>query len=266
MIVIAGDSNFRDLCQLKKDDMERETSKKIEFELVTSNESFKVLLEGMKDETKVIIVGPMMNEIATKSKGNTKSREDIVKSVVLEQNHAANKFAQDHQDRFMVLVPPFLRLDPPWIKEKIKLFKFYMDDDVKTYSPGNVVMGNQINIKEDDLKADKVHLTLPGMDKLYTQMLSDIKLALADQEKLTNWENDDDEMTFVSSLSQSTYRTPVTARKRTRVGTEADAEDEVVAKRPKDTDSAIITKLNQIMEKMDEDGKKRDDKFDKVYN
>ena len=266
MIIIAGDSNFRDLCLQKKDDIEKETGKKIEFELVTSNESLKALLDGLKEETKILLVGPMMNEIAIKSRGNTKSREDIVKGVVLEQNHAVNKFAQDNQDRFVVLIPPFLRMDPAWIKEKIKLFKFYMDDDVKTYSPSNVVMGNQINISEEDLKADKVHLATTGMEKLFTQTLSDIKLAISDHGKLTSWEDDDSEMIFVSSLSQSTHQTPASNRKRTRVGTEADQADEVVAKRSKEADSAILTKLNQMMEKMNEDGKKIDDKFDKVFN
>ena len=119
MIIIIGDSNYREICLALNDKFEAELGEKIVFKQATTNESLIVALEEVEkgeEKPKVIMVGANLNEIALRAKGN-KSRDEMVKTVVMEQNCAINKWAHSNQDTLAILVPPFLRTDPKWMGE-----------------------------------------------------------------------------------------------------------------------------------------------------
>ena len=222
MIIIIGDSNYRDICSTLKDNIEAEVGENIIFKQASTNESLKILLEEEEkdgEKPKVIIVGANLNEIATRAKGN-KGRDEMVKTVVMEQNSAVNKWALDRQESMILLAPPFLRTDPHWIEERLKWVHFCMKDDIKIYSPFNVQLGSNTQITESDLKADKVHLLDTGMSKVAITLIADIKICLRDVEKLRaeRMEHDSEEIYLESSqLSELPSRTPISNRKRVRV-------------------------------------------------
>ena len=107
MIVVVGDSNYREICTTLKDKIEAEIGEKLVFRQATTNESLKIALEEEEEDggtPKVILVGANLNEIATRAKGN-KGRDEMVKTVVMEQNSAVNKWAHEHQESLVLLAP-----------------------------------------------------------------------------------------------------------------------------------------------------------------
>ncbi len=117
-ILLAGDSNFRDLFTCHRDQIEKDVGEKIKFEMVTSVASLGVLMDGQVKMPEVVIVSPPTNEIAMKSRNNTKSREGIVEAVVTDfYNLLVDKSVKNDSTLFIV-TQPFLRLDPPgWIRK-----------------------------------------------------------------------------------------------------------------------------------------------------
>ena len=222
MIIVIGDSNYRTICEAHKEQLEAETGETLVFRQATTNESLKIALEEEEEngaKPKVIMVGANLNEIATRAKGN-KGRDEMVKTVVMEQNSAVNNWAQDHQESLILLAPPFLRTDPHWMEERLKWVHFCMKDDIKIYSPFNVQFCSTTDIIAADLKPDKVHLLDSGMAKVAQTMISDFKVGLRDVEKLRveRMESDAAEGIFLESsqLADLPSRTPITNKKRPR--------------------------------------------------
>ena len=220
MIVVIGDSNYREICSTLKANIEAEVGEVVIFRQATTNESLKVALDEEEENgevQKVILVSANLNEIATRAKGN-KSRDEMVKTVVMEQNSAINKWAHDHQELLVLLTPPLYRTDPHWIEERLKWVHFCMRDDIEVYSPFNVQLGSSTDIGAIDLKADKVHLLDTGMSKVTVTMISDMKIALRDVEKLRaeRMEIEGDLYLESSQLAAHPTRTPLTNKKRAR--------------------------------------------------
>ena len=220
MIIIIGNSIYREICATMKERIEAEVGEKVIFRQATTNESLKVALEEEEengDKPKVILVGANLNEIATRAKGN-KSRDEMVKTVVMEQNSAVNRWAEEHQEALVLLAPPLLRTDPHWIEERLKWVHFCMKDDINIYSPFNVQLGATTELATIDLQADKVHLLDTGMQKVLVTIIADLKICLRDVETLRSerMELDADDVTLESSqLAQLPTRTP-TNKKRPR--------------------------------------------------
>ena len=218
MIVIIGDSNYREICTSLKGKFETDLGEKIIFRQATTNESLKLVLEEEEEsgeKPKVIVVGANLNEIATRvTKNQKKGRDETVKTVVMEQNSAINKWALEHRDTMVLVVPPFLRKEPPWMEERLKWVHFCMKDDINIYSPGTVVLGTSPNILDEDLKLDKVHLMDSGMEKVAVTMIDDLKIFLKDVENLRSEMMDSDNICFESSqLADRPSKTPKTAKK-----------------------------------------------------
>ena len=260
MIIVIGDSNYREICGTLKENIENEVGEKLVFRQATTNESLKLALDEEEEngeKPKVIMVGANLNEIATRAKGN-KSRDEMVKTVVMEQNSAVNKWANEHQDTLILMAPPLFRTDPHWMEERLKWVHFCMKDDIKIYSPFNVQFCSTIDIVAADLKADKVHLLDSGMSKVALTMIADFKIGLRDVEKLRaeRMEMEGDDLVLESSqLANLPSRTPISNKKRARAedGVEIILHKEKKNKCDSDRTDAMIDRIDILVKSMEKE-------------
>ena len=126
MILIAGDSNSRNTFEQFKEKLITNVAEEIIFSFVTSNESLKTVLETQIDPApRVIYLGSPLNEIALRlQKNKAKGRDETIKTVMEDYINVVNNNAGENTTVFHVLVPPFLRLDPKWFEEKVRLAHF----------------------------------------------------------------------------------------------------------------------------------------------
>ena len=214
MILIIGDSNYRNTIIPNGDRLSAAIGEEVKFSMITNNESLKVELDGRTDSPKIIVIGAPLNEIAFKvSKNASRGRDATVKAVVEEQNKIITKSAGEKVACLHLLCPPFLRQEPKWLEEKIKLCLFYQKEFIDTNSPWNVAIGNPVLIETGDLKEDKLHLTDAGVEKLYQMLESDI---LKCKENLGEGQETLDWSTQVSNNPEETCPTPATLKKRPR--------------------------------------------------
>ena len=219
--------------------------------MATNNESLKLELEGCVVTPKIIIIGAPLNEVAFKiSKNSKRGKDETVRSVVEEQNKIVSKSASEKDQCLHLIVPPFLRQEPKWIEEKVKLCLFYQKEFIEQSSLWNVAIGNPVQIDASDLQDDKLHLTNGGAEKLYQVLESDIlkcKVNLGEGQETVDWSQ-------VSNTSESAAPTPSTLRKRPRTETEMESDrdsesggDEVGGKRAKLTfKNSVLDKLTGI--------------------
>jgi hypothetical protein len=85
MILICGDSNYRDTIEVYKVALEKSVNDTIKFEFVTSNESLKLALQDREDNPSIVIFGSPLNEVALKVKSDKKKGRDETLRVVLEE-------------------------------------------------------------------------------------------------------------------------------------------------------------------------------------
>ena len=265
MIIVIGDSNYREICGTLKDKIESEVGEKLTFRQATNNESLKIALDEEEvngDKPKVILVGANLNEIALRAKGN-KGRDEVVKTVVMEQNCAVNKWAEDHQETLILLLPPFLRKDPVWMEDRLKWVHFCMTDDIKIYSPFNVQFASAANIVDADLKPDKVHLLASGMSKVADTMIADILVGLRDVEKLRaeRMETETEDIILESSqLANLPSQTPVrsTNKKRPRVeeNVEVNLQQEKKNRCDSNNSSAMMDRMEFLIKSIEEERKR----------
>jgi hypothetical protein len=221
MLLVLGDSNFRNTIEQFGAEMRNECDEEVKFVMTTSNESTKVQLENRTDSPKIVVVGPPLNEIVYKYNENRKrGRAETIKEVIEEQNKLIRQAAAANPGVIFLIVPPFLRNEPAWIKERISLGIFHVRDFVGDDGPWNVTVANPIKITEDDLVDDGVHLNTQGKLKLRKSLVADI---LVCKENLGDGANNID---WSSQLSTSEPPTPATLRKRARPAEEDNAEDE----------------------------------------
>ncbi len=74
MILITGDSNYRELYNKHKQKLEKDIGVTVTFKQYTTNESLRLVLSGAGegDETpKVFVIGAGLNELATKVQKST---------------------------------------------------------------------------------------------------------------------------------------------------------------------------------------------------
>ncbi len=248
MIVILGDSNYRNMLEDYNDSLTASAGEEIKFFMCTSNESTKIQLEGRNDNPKIILVGCPLNEIVHKYNDNKKKgRAETIKEILEEQNKMVRTAANANPQTLYLLVPPFLRLDPVWIKERLSLAIFHVRDFVGDDSPWNVTVANPIKLIETDVSDDKVHLNKQGKEKLMKSLLADI---LVCKENLGEGSSFD----WSSQLSNSQAPTPATMRKRprpTEVEDMDEGEEEVGGKRARlDT---VLDRINFLVKKIEDE-------------
>ena len=162
MILLVGDSNLRQVLEDKKEALEEELEEEVVFEQATTNETIQVVLNREREQyPKIVFISSILNEIAAKIGKGTKTREEAIKNVSQEQNICISSAAEKHQDTLFLQCPPFLRQDPKWIEEKLKMIRFYISDDHQKFAPQNYVVLSDLEIQQEDLAPDKVHLAHP---------------------------------------------------------------------------------------------------------
>jgi len=273
MILITGDSNYREVYTKFKKRIEKETKETVTFKQYSTNESLKLVLAGEegKERPKVFLIGAGLNELAAKSKKKGKSHDELIRTIANEQNTAVLRQAEKDTKSLFGMMPPFLRFDPPWIADKYRLMFFYMREYSEKFTAGNMFVGSPIELDKGDIKDDKVHLNETGLVKLADRLIEDAKIALKDVAILMNPDGVEDEMEMASSQLSDWTRTPETTRKRTRDETEEEDSPEAnTSKKSKptnsdaDPNSELIATLTQFMQQMREDRKADSDTLKKV--
>jgi hypothetical protein len=225
MIVMLGDSNYRNTIHTNKDRLVASVGEEVSFAMTTSNETLKIHLESLKDETKIVVIGCPLNEVVQRvNKAPKKGRDEVLRSVLEEQNKIVTASALNKKETLDLIVPPFYRANPEWLKNKIRLGIFYSADFIKTNenSPWNVCIANPVEINDEDLNDDNVHLNDIGKEKLYKSLEADIltcKDNLGEGRETMDWASQ------ISTQSQEPP-TPRTIRKRIRSETDEESIEE----------------------------------------
>jgi len=263
MILLIGDSNYRNLLDTYGEALSAAVKEKINFLMNTSNESLRVeLAKKGNPEPKIIIVAAPLNEIVHKAKqAPKKGRADIIKAVVEEQNRIVNTSAtkDGRLGTIHLLVPPFLRVEPTWMEQKWKMCLFYMREAITSEGPWNVGIGNQTEITKDDLIGDGVHLKTSGLEKLYKVLEADIKKCKENLGEGDAGELSQDWASQIATPAKET-RTPGTMRKRGAEAIDSSDEDEEEVvnpekKKKKNTAEDKIDKLIALVSEMKEESK-----------
>ncbi len=234
---------MRNTLEGNKERLEAAIGDEVQFKMATSTESIKAILEAADQVPSVIFIHSPLNEIVkTVSKTPSKGRDETIRAVLEEQSRIVHASATSKPTVLHVLIPPFLRLDPPWIgQRKIRLATFYVKDYLTSESPWNIVVANSIDIVESDLGDDKVHLNKTGKEKFYQSIEADIlkcKSNLGEGQPLTqDW----------ASQMDTGFEppTPATLRKRRRQVSEVESDEE------EETGRGKRAKLDTMLDKID---------------
>ncbi len=260
MILILGDSNYRNTLDVYGEQLSLAVKEKINFIIISSNETMRVALETAH-HYKIIVVAAPLNEIAHRVKtGGKKGRDETIKNVIEEQNKLINASAakEGRLGVIHLLMPPIMRQDPAWMEERNKLATFYCKDFIASKSPWNVGIGNPIEITSSDLAADKVHLNESGMEKLFKGLEKDINKC---KENLGEGEGtlSQDWASQVMEESANEPPTPGNIRKRGRQtvveSSEEEEEEQTGKKQKKSSAEDKMDKIYELVKEMKEDNK-----------
>ena len=266
---LVGDSNFRDLFALHRGGIDEAAGSTVRFDLATSVASVRTVLDGPRAGQCVTFLACPTNEIALKSKNNTKSREGIIENVLNDFLDAINQQGLKDETSFFIICQPFLRLDPPWLKAKMEFYKTYLKTIHANLSPPNVFIGGVIEVLTDDLKADRIHLSEQGMEKLRSVIVTDIGIAVRDCPILAaggvilNDEVDMDEAPL-SQLIRSAKKTPL---RKKRVIEESSEDDGKTSKRKKTKEGKMdgwMSRMELMMKDLHDDRANNKIRFDKL--
>ena len=177
MILILGDSNYRNTMETYGESLSMAVGEEVLFEFVSSVESLRLALTGRKDEPSIVVAGSPLNEIASiVNKNQKKGRDETVKMVIEDMVKAMVASAVANPTCAHIVMPPFARQDPKWIEEKVKLAYFYTKDGISEAKKRayNLAVGSIVDITIDDLGEDKLHLNDLGKEKLYGIIEADL--------------------------------------------------------------------------------------------
>jgi hypothetical protein len=257
-VLLLGDSNMRNTWEANKDRLSAAVGEEVVFKMSTSNESIKAHLEGAGTQPKIVFIAPPLNEVVkTVQKSPAKGRDATLREVIGELGKIVHDNAKSNATALHILIPPFLRLEPSWIQTRVRLGVFYVKETITTKSPWNIAMASQIEITEEDLSSDRVHLNEKGKKKFYLSLVSDIlkcKDILEEETPRMDW----------SSQLSETHEppTPNTLRKRTR--NEDEEEEEEGAGRKKARLDTIIDKLDGLVKEIKQDRAESKKELEKV--
>jgi hypothetical protein len=268
--LVIGDSNFRDLFISHEDEITKDSGVPVSFEYASSVTSIKTVLDDIDPDTSIVFIANPTNEVAQRSKNNTKSREGIIEAVMSELYDVINPFAQQNEKVMVVTCYPIARQDPPWLEGKLNFYKECLRKVHNSTSQGNVHLGSDIEIGLNLLKGDRVHLNKEGLKKLSGHLINDIKIAIRES---NTYQDPDDQME--SPSTQTEFVTPPTRvvrslRKtpaRNKRQNEESGEDEVRTKKKRSNEGKIDTvldKLDLFLKEMREERKTNTEKFTKI--
>ncbi len=212
------------------------------FEQAGSNEAIRLALDSMEDISKYshIYIGALLNEITIKGKV-AKTRDEVIAQVTKTQADIIQTYASKHTKTEFLVSPPFLRMEPPWMPDKLRMIYLSLKDHLEQTGLKNIQYLKQCNIEEADLLSDKIHLTGNGKLKFL--------------ETLTGTEPPPQEASDWASQTPSATKTPRfnlrSNNKRTRGS--SDSDEEVAKKKGRSDLQAILAKLTSLSEEMKEE-------------
>jgi lysophospholipase L1-like esterase len=249
MILLLGDSNLRKTIETYGDQLKEELEIDYVFEQTTTNESIDAALEKERNPRPTIVyVNSILNEISNRvSRG--KAIVDVIKNVTLEQNDIINKHANkmENSASLFLICNPMMRYEPKWYEERLSLVHYYINKHNVEFSPNNVSTVAELEITQEDLDSDKVHLNEKGRKKMYEKMAADLKIA---KEELDKFLTEGMEWDDLARLSQ---KTPKTAKKRKRADQEGGSSE--IKKRKEGDNESILDTLKSFMAEIREDRK-----------
>lgn len=265
MILIAGDSNYRNMMEVYGETLHKAVNDLVVFDHVNSNESLKLSLLGREDDPSIIIIGSPLNEIALKVKSDKKKgRDETVRIVLEEQTNIVSESATNRPNCIHLIMPPFLRQDPNWIEKRMGLALFYIKDYVCKKAICNLGVGSNVEIATTDLGSDKVHLNDTGKEKLYGIIEADItKIKQLLAEDAEHGSQPQASQSWASQMSNiSEPATPSTLRKRTRMISDEEESEEEAGKRPRS--ESVLDKLDVLIKELRADRSGNKERFTKI--
>jgi hypothetical protein len=239
MILIIGDSNLRNVVEENQLEIKNKLGEEIVFEQAGTNDSVKAILEANEVPYNRIVIGTLLNEIGRLAR-IVKTRDDIINNITKEQADIIAKNAKENEDTKYIVLPPFMRFEPTWIPDKLRIIQLQLKDHIERTGQGNIEYAAPVEITEQDVNADNVHLNAQGKAKLLASLIGPSQPRCTQSPMATNWAN-----------------TPLTRSrtKRTRPPTESDEEGAAGSKKSKTNDfsAAVLAKLNQMTEEMREE-------------
>jgi hypothetical protein len=242
MIYFIGDSNLRGSIEDNQALVGTLFNDPPIFEQAGSNEAVKATLETIEEIGRYsqIYIGTLLNEITVKGKV-AKTRDEVIAQVTKSQADIIQSFASINPKTEFLIIPPFLRMEPPWMVDKLRMIYLSLKDHIEQIGLKNVRYLKQCNIVEEDLVSDKIHLTEKGKIKLL--------------ESITTKENSEQASMDWASQSQTPAAAAKTPRfnlrslnKRTRGG--SDSDEEVSKKKGKTDLETILAKLTSLSDEM----------------
>jgi hypothetical protein len=249
MLLLLGDSNYRNTMETFGEAFTSQIGEEVKFFMTSSNESLRLQLTNRPDQPKIVVIGAPVNEIVHKYNENKKKgRAETIREVLEEQNKIVTEAALANTQTVFLLVPPFIRNDPPWIKERNALGIFYVRDFVGDNGPWNLIVANSVKIVDEDISSDNVHLNHTGKEKLFKSLVCDIlvcKENLGEGSAKADW---------ASQIETSTAPTPSTLsiRKRPRdmeVDTEEE-ESESITEPKKGRFETVLDKIDMLVKEI----------------
>jgi hypothetical protein len=246
MIYFIGDSNLRGSIEDNQKDLEALFNESSIFEQAGTNEALMATLESIEDISRYskIYVATLLNEITAKGKV-AKTRDEVISQVTKTQAEIVQKFASQNLGTEFLVVPPFLRMEPPWMSDKLRLISLSLKDHIEQLGLNNVKYIRACRIEESDLLSDKIHLTEAGKKKLLHSLSS---------------KESHEPMEVIDWASQTPTGSKTTLRlnlrsmnKRAREVTDEIEEDKITQKRGRSDLEAILNKLNSLSEEMKEE-------------
>ena len=165
MILIIGDSNFRNVIEEQQRLLQAKFKVDVVFEQAGTNEALKTILEA-KDLTSYsrIVIATILNEIAVKGKV-AKTRDEVINNTTKDQIDIIAKYADELPGTIFTIMQPLMRQDPPWMTDKVKTIALFMKDHVERSGKSNIELGLPTEITDQDILPDKVHLNAEGKSK-----------------------------------------------------------------------------------------------------
>jgi hypothetical protein len=176
-------------------------------------------------------------------KNQAKGRDETLRAVIEETSKIVHASAAVKKNTLHVLIPPFLRLEPSWFGTRVRLGVFYTKEGITQTSPWNIVVSSTTDIVSGDLDDDNIHLNALGKEKFYNVLESDIikckeNLKGVEEGQPMDWAADEFEPP-----------TPKTMRKRNRVRSTQESDDEDAGGKKARLDS-VLDKLDSLVKEI----------------
>ena len=183
-ILIIGDSNIRNC--FVKDKFEKTLKATFSYEQAMSNETVKATLAKSRDAIfNVIFICTMLNEIAFATKGikDDAGRDAEAKTVADTLREIVVGAAQASEETEFIIMKPLRRKIPAWIDKKTLTYHEMLGKDFSENAKlKNVMLVDSMEVPDNVLQPDGVHLSKDGLVNLQNHILESITKVITSEE------------------------------------------------------------------------------------